>query len=147
MFLLLKWTICTYILISTGIGLSVGGVCNFLSSVSSQQKFEAMDQHYSPQTNCVTALGQISVTALCNNSVLFRKWRKMHHRGMRLCLPQRHEKETDHRPFGSSFCIFPPPLGLLCVNWASRECRSFYSRSSLQSSDLLFSGSFPILVF
>jgi len=46
-------------------------MCNFLSSVSSQQKFEAMDQHYnpqidqhySPQIDCVTALGQISVTA------------------------------------------------------------------------------------
>ena len=53
--------------------LSVGGVCNFLSSVSSQQKFEEMDQRYSPQTNRVTVLGQISVTAPCYISVLFRK--------------------------------------------------------------------------
>ena len=29
---------------------SVGGVCNFLGSVSSQQKFEAMNQHYSSRT-------------------------------------------------------------------------------------------------
>ena len=28
---------------------SVGGVCNFLSYVSSQQKFEVMDQCYSPR--------------------------------------------------------------------------------------------------
>ena len=43
-----------------------GGVCNFLSSVSSQQKFEAMDQPYSPWTDCVTTLRQISVTAQFN---------------------------------------------------------------------------------
>ena len=30
--------------------IDVRGVCNFLSSVSSQQKLEAMDQHYSPWT-------------------------------------------------------------------------------------------------
>ena len=30
---------------------NVRGVCNFLGSVSSQQKFEAMDQHYSPWTD------------------------------------------------------------------------------------------------
>ena len=52
---------------------SVGGVCNFLGSVSSQQKFGAMDQHYNPWTDPVTALRQISVTALCYISFLFRK--------------------------------------------------------------------------
>ena len=31
--------------------IGVRGVCNFLGSVSSQQKFEAMDQHYSPWTD------------------------------------------------------------------------------------------------
>ena len=51
----------------------VSGVCNFLGSVSSQQKFEATDQCYSPLTDQVTALGQISVTAPCYSSVLFRK--------------------------------------------------------------------------
>ena len=30
--------------------IDAGGVCNFLGSVSSQQKFEAADRHYSPQT-------------------------------------------------------------------------------------------------
>ena len=38
----------------------VKGVCNFLGSVSSQQKFEATDV-----TALGTALGQISVTAPC----------------------------------------------------------------------------------
>ena len=45
--------------------LDVGGVCNFLGSVSSQQKFEASDQRYSPQMT--------SVTAPRYTSVLFRK--------------------------------------------------------------------------
>ena len=51
----------------------VEGVCNFLDSVSSQEKFEATDQGYRPRTDCVTALGQISVTAPCYSSVLFRR--------------------------------------------------------------------------
>ena len=41
----------------------VGGECNFLGSVLSQQKFEATDQRYRPRTDHVTALGQISVIA------------------------------------------------------------------------------------
>ena len=41
---------------------SVRGVCNFLGSVSSQQKFEAMDVK-TLKTDHVSALGQISVTA------------------------------------------------------------------------------------
>ena len=44
----------------------VCGVCNFLGSVLSQQKFEMSDIS-------VTALGQTSVTAPCYTSVLFRK--------------------------------------------------------------------------
>ena len=44
--------------------IDVKGVGNFLSSVSSQQKSE---------TDCFIALGQISVTAPCYSSVLFRK--------------------------------------------------------------------------
>ena len=55
----------------------VAGVCDFLSSVLSQQKFEATDvkaldvsqlserPYLNSRTDCATALGQISVTALC----------------------------------------------------------------------------------
>jgi len=43
--------------------IDVRGTYNFLGSVSSQQKFEVTDQDYSPQTDRVTALRQISVTA------------------------------------------------------------------------------------
>ena len=51
----------------------VGEVFNFLGSVLSQEKSEASDQHYSPRTTSVTALGWTSVIALCYSSVLFRK--------------------------------------------------------------------------
>ena len=39
----------------------VEGVCNLLSSVSSQQTFEVAGQHPIPGTDCVTALG-LSIT-------------------------------------------------------------------------------------
>ena len=39
----------------------VEGVCNLLSSVSSQRAFEVADQHPIPGTDCVTALG-LSIT-------------------------------------------------------------------------------------
>ena len=68
---------------------NVRGVCDFLGSVSSQQKFEASDVNAldrtcpSSQTDCVIALcsgtdhvialGQINVTAPCYSSVLFIK--------------------------------------------------------------------------
>ena len=53
-------------------------------------------------------------------------------------------------PLGPSFCLFFPPPGLPCVNWASQECSLFYLRSSLPSSDLplfYFHGLFPFLGF
>ena len=53
-------------------------------------------------------------------------------------------------PLGPSFCLFFPPPGLPCVNWASQECSLFYFRSSLPSSDLplfYFHGLFPFLGF
>ena len=46
----------------------VRGACNFLSSVSSQQKFEAMDV----KAPGVSQLPD-SVTAPCYSSILFRK--------------------------------------------------------------------------
>ena len=49
----------------TGNG-SVRGVCNFPGSVSSQQKFEAMDQHYSSWTDQCHS----SQTDQCYSSVL-----------------------------------------------------------------------------
>ena len=46
--------------------------------------------------------------------------------------------------------VFPSPLGLPSVNWASQEGCLFYLRSSLWSSDLplfYFHGFFPSLSF
>ena len=48
--------------------MTVRGVCNFLGSVSSQQKFEVTDF----EALGVSQLSD-SVTALCYSSVLFRK--------------------------------------------------------------------------
>jgi len=70
----------------------VKGVCNFLGSVSSQQKFEVTD--VKPPWH-VTALGQISVTAPCYSSVLFRKEKKIHSRGLRGCQPIRWEEKRE----------------------------------------------------
>ena len=55
---------------TTSLG-NVEGVDNFLSSVSSQQKFEATDQRYSPWTD--RPVSQLLVTTPCYNSILFRK--------------------------------------------------------------------------
>ena len=125
-------------------------MCNFLGSVSPQQKFEVMDKP-------------------CYSSVLFGKQRKIHPRGVRACWPKSREEKRERErkserpcaqgrerapPFGSSFYMFfltpPPPLSLPYVNWASQECCLFYLRSSLRSSDLplfYFRRLFPCLSF
>ena len=104
----------------------VRGVCNFLSSVSPQQKFEAVDQ--------------------CYSSVLFGKQRKIHPQGGRMGQPKRREELN----FGSFLIFFLLPLNLPCVNWASQEGCLFHLRSSLWSLDLplfYFCGLFPFFVF
>ena len=112
---------------------SVRELCNFLGSVLSQQKFEAMDQCYSSmlKLNFIQKIEE-------NTSSRFE--------GM--------PRERDHQPFGSSFYVFfsppTPPPGLLYLNWTSRECCLFYLRSSLWSSDLplfFFCGIVPSLSF
>ena len=132
------------------------GVCNFLDSVSSQQKFEAMD---------VKALGQ-TVSQLLDRSVLqlrvtaqfyLENKRKIQPRSVRACRPKKHEEEREGAcdregvrevagPLAPFFMFFLLPLGLPCVNWASQECCLFYLRSSLWSWDLpvLFSQAFPL---
>ena len=110
---------------------------NFLSSVLSQQKFEVTDQRYSPRTDHVTALRQISVTALFylenkgNTSSRLEGMPTQKTRG------KRREGARDPWPFGSSFYMFfLLPLGLPCVHGASQECCLFHLRSSVWSSDL-----------
>ena len=127
-----------------------GEGCNFLGSVSSQQKFEEMGQHYSLRTDRVTALKQISVTAL-----FYSEKRKIYPQDVRAYLTKRckeeRERERDPGPLAPLFiCLFLLLLGLPYVNWASQECFLFYLRSSLWSSDFplfYFRRLFPSLCF
>ena len=105
----------------------VGGVCNFLVSLSLQQKFEMADQCYSS-----VLLGQAKENT-----------------------PLRPEGRPTSKKKGAQFWIlflhvFPPPLSLPYVNWASQKGCLFQVRFSLQSSDLLlfhFLPAFPFFVF
>ena len=88
----------------------------------------------------------------CYSSVLFRKQRKTHPRGMRAGWPKREEKRREETRSPSfsilaplTICLFLLPLGLPYVNWASQEDL----RSSLRSLDLpfYFCGLLPSLSF
>ena len=132
-------------------------MCNFLSSVSSQQKFEAiyqryspcMDQHYSSWTDqCHSSVSQLSFIQKTKKNTSSRS------EGMTTQKTPREErgrKRETPQCFGSSFYMFfLLPLGLPCVNWTSQERCLFYPRFSLQSSNLplfYFSQAFPLLVF
>ena len=102
-------------------------------------------------TDHVIALRQISVTALCYSSVLFRKEQENTSSRGEGMPTQRHEErerdiKTESVPVGRKdrpgplaplfICFFLTSLGLPYVNWASQECCLFYLRSSLPSSDL-----------
>ena len=133
----------------------------FLSSVSSQQKFEVTDQHYSPRTDPVTALKQTG-SQLSDRSVLqlhVTAQFYLENKGKYILHAWGHADPKDAKRRGE----LPPalwllflcgfyllPLGLPYVNWASQECCLFYLRSSLWSSDLplfYFLRLFPSLSF
>ena len=111
-------------------------------------------------TDHVTALGQISVTALCYSSVLqlrvmaqfyLENKRKIHPRGMlRACWPKRlEEKRESPSPLAPLLIYFFLPLGLTYVNSASQEC-FVLPEVLLQSLDFplfCFCGLFPSLSF
>ena len=70
----------------------------------------------------------------CYSSVLFRKEKKIHPRGLRACWPKRHERALAlWLLFWYAFSPHPGPI--LCKR-ASQECCLSYLRSSLRSSDL-----------
>ena len=106
-------------------------VCNFLGSVSSQQKFEATDGPVL-QPHVISSdepVLQLNVTAQ------FYLERKGKYNLEQIQKMQREEKPQLN--FGSSFCIFFfLPLSLLYVIWASQEGCLFYLRFSLRSWDL-----------
>ena len=125
---------------------NVGRVCNSLSSVSSQQKFEVTN-------GAVSQPSEEPVSQLCVTARFYLESKgKIHPQGMRACLPKRlQEKRGPWPSFGSSFYMFFLfPLGLPYVNWASQECCLFYLRSSLRSLGLAlfyFPRLFPSLSF
>ena len=83
----------------------VGGVCNFLGSVSLQQRFEMVDQ--------------------CYTSVLFGKQRIVHPSRMRVGRPERGELNPSWFPL--FICFVSSPLSLPYANWASQEGGTFVS--------------------
>ena len=104
-------------------------VCNFLGSVSSQQKIEEMDQHYSSwMDQCYSSVLQLCYIYKIKGNTSSR------HDG---CQPKKCEEQRERPPalwllflcFFFFFFLFP--LGLPYVNWASQECCLFYLRSSL----------------
>ena len=94
--------------------LSVGGVCNFLGSVSLKQRFGTVDQ--------------------CYSSILFGKQRKIHPQGMREGWSKGRAVSHFVSPF---YVFFLLPLSLPYVNWASQKGCLFHLGFSLWSSDLL----------
>ena len=88
-----------------------GGVCNFLGSVSPQQRLKWQ--------TCVTARLQVSFIWQAKDSTSSRREGGLTQKGERL------------NP-GSSFCMFCLlPLSLPYVNWASQEGCLFHLRFSL----------------
>ena len=119
---------------------SVRGVCNFLSSVLPQQKFEATD-------GLVLQLG-ITLTFICQA----KENTSSRHEGGLTQKKWREEKwwGAGGSIFGSSFLFFLLPLSLHYINWASKEGCLLHLMFSLQSSDLplfYFHGLFPFFVF
>ena len=134
----------------------MSGECDLLSSVSSQQRFEATDIKALGMSQLsdshVIVLGKISFIQKIKENTSSRHegmpTQKMRRERERQSMRGR-ERETPG-PLAPLFIWFSPPLGLPCVNWASQECCLFYLRSSLRSSDLplfYFLQAFPFLVF
>ena len=137
---------------------------SFLGSVSSQQKFEAMDIKALGQTVSQLSdrsMSQLRVTAQFylenKGKYILEAWKgsPFLHQGYADSKDaKRRERrestqESEPWPFGSSFYVFLS-LGLPYGNWASQECCLFLLRSPLRCSDLplfYFHGLFPSLSF
>ena len=97
----------------------VGGVCNFFSSVSPQQKFEVMDRPVL-QLSCIWQAEEDTSSR---------------HEGGPTQKIRREERPQVR--FGSScYMFFLVRLSLPFVNWSSQENCLFHLRFSFQSSDL-----------
>ena len=115
------------------------------SVLSLQQKLEETDgPELQPSDGPV-------LTAPCYSSVLFRKQRRIHPRGVRAGRPKRPQREE--RPPAQFWLLFlyffSPHPGPALVNWASQESCLFYLRFSLTRTFLcsIFMGfSLPYLL-
>ena len=109
----------------------VKGICNFLGSVSLQQKFEETD---GPDLQ-LSFIWQAKENASSRHEGgLFQKIQR--------------EKRPVVQFWLLFIYFFSPPLSLPFVNWASKEGYLFHLRFSLWSSDLsffYFRGLFPSL--
>ena len=121
----------------------VGGVYNFLDSVSPQQKFEVADQCFSSVT--AQFKWETSVTAWLQLSFI---WQAKENTSLRC------EGGLTQKKRGAQFwlllCFFLLLLSLPCINWASQEGCLFHLRFSLLTLDLplfYFCGLFPFFVF
>ena len=87
-------------------------VCDFLSSVSLQQKSEATGQRYSPWTDqCYSSMLQLSfIQKVKENTSLRLKGRQTQKDAKRREAPAQ---------FWAPFYMFFPPPGPALVNWAS----------------------------
>ena len=87
--------------------IDVSGVCNFLDSVLSQQKFEVTDGPVL-QPHVICSDGPVLLFHV--TAVLFRKQRKIHPQGVRGADTKDVRRRDSLQPnFGSSFYVFPPP--------------------------------------
>ena len=111
---------------------SVGGVCDFLGSVSSQQKI------WSDGWTSVTAQFKLWTTVIALLQLSFICQAKENASLKREGGPtQKKWREERGSIFGSSFYLFfLLPLSLPYVNWASQEGCLLHLRFSLLSSDL-----------
>ena len=138
----------------------MSGECNLLLSVSPQHKFEAMDVKALGTSQLLDSPCSSSQTDqfYLENKVKYtlKAWGHANpkdakrERDREIDIERMQEGERETWPFGSSFYMFFPPLGLPYVNWASQECCLSHLRSSLRSSDLplfYFQGLFPSLSF
>ena len=130
----------------------VGGVCNFLSSATSQQKFEATDGPVLQSSDWPVLklldwpLSELRVTAQfyleSKGKYILEVWGHADPKDMK----------RRERPLALwllfLYVFFFLSMGLPYVNWASQECCLFYVKSSFRSLDLplfYFLGLFPSL--
>ena len=115
--------------------IDVSGVCNFLDSVLSQQKFEVTDGPLL-QLHVISSDGP--VLQLCVKAPFYLESKGKYILKVWGGLTQKTwgEEKPSSPILAPLFMFFLLPLSLPYINWASQECCLLYLRFSLQSSDL-----------